>query len=73
MTTKIARLRREARAAAKWRCHRLSRFQRSGNRLYARCGYCGKSVTVVERPLPNECEVMGESVAVNCPAKEGRA
>ena len=71
MPSKIARLRREARADAEWRCHRLSRFQRSGNRFYARCGYCEKSVTIVERPLPNECEVMGEAVAVNCAAKEG--
>jgi hypothetical protein len=67
----MGKAREWARADAEWLCHRLSRFQRGGNRFYAGCGDYEKSVSIVERPLPDESEVMGEAVAVNCAAKTG--
>lgn len=63
-------LMREARAAAVNRGHWLGTFGH-GSDWYrhvrtATCRYCAMSVTVNPRPQPNEVEIGGEAVALNC-------
>lgn len=65
--TKLQRLKREARAAATARGHTLARFNYwHGGRYYAYCSQCGEEALVRERPAPNEIEIGGEAVALNC-------
>jgi len=69
--TRLARLRREARRACKDREHRLMRHwfgNDIGGRLreWTFCLNCGKEVTVIPNPMPNEIEISGEAVALNC-------
>lgn len=77
---RVDRLKREAREAAEWRRHRLTRWHTVGvgptahDRRYppmikgyfATCRYCGKGVNVIPNPMPNEIDVSGEAVALNC-------
>ena len=66
--TRLERLRREGKEAATWRGHKmLSRFRRYATHLYAVC-LCGRSVYIPYRPAPNEADLMGEALAVNCDA-----
>lgn len=37
-------------------------------RAVASCLECNAEVVVIERPQPNETEIAGEAIAVNCPA-----
>lgn len=65
--TKLQRLKREAHDAATWRGHTMTRFQ-SLSRVYwhAHCSQCGKYVQVTLHPRPNEIDIGGEAVALNC-------
>lgn len=69
---KIDALIKEAREAAEWRGHNLYRFKHhNGYRVIAstECKDCGYYVGVNARPLPNEIEISGSAVALNCPKK----
>lgn len=57
---------REALAAARQRGHHLGTFVRGQRGYRAVCAACGCQVTVIPNPLPNECQIMGEAVAVEC-------
>jgi hypothetical protein len=66
------RLRREARAAAAWRGHRMARFSpllpSTGRGGYsdAACTACGASVRIDTAPAPNSIDIGGDAVAVSC-------
>lgn len=69
MATKDNRLKRRARYIALWRGHDMSRFQRvvTERREYdAKCVRCGMETRVCAWPMPNDIEVSGEAVALNC-------
>ena len=66
--TKLNRLKREARDAAEWRGHTLARFRASDTRYhFAQCTQCNQGVSVTLTPRPNEIDIGGEAVALNCP------
>jgi len=67
-----ARLKRQARQAMEKRGHRPGDWVSIGlSKAYCRCLNCGAQVVVTDRPAPNEIEVGGEAVAVNCQVTEG--
>ena len=68
MQSRLRRLKIEARKAACFRGHWMGRYATHdrGNMAVARCLHCGRQVCVVARPMPNECEIMGEAVTVGC-------
>lgn len=68
MTT-LERLRLEALEACHWRGHNMHKF--TSHHLHATqrdswCLTCAKQVTINSRPAPNEIDVGGEAVALNC-------
>ena len=67
--TRIERLKHNARASASFRGHRLGRFEQHDWRAYywvAHCLRCGRGVVVIAKPFPNEIEIAGEAVGMNC-------
>lgn len=67
MTT-LRTLKKNARKSAEWRGHKLGRFSiQHYGRAYARCENCNASVCVNTRPMPNQIDIGGDAVAVNCP------
>ena len=62
--TKLERLKKEARKAATWRGHTLKRFELLNSHAAVADCKCGASVYVTDRPRPNECETMGDAVAI---------
>jgi hypothetical protein len=67
--TRDNRLKREARSSALWRGHDMSRFHATarGARIYdSRCLDCGMESRVVVWPMPNETEISGRAVSLNC-------
>ena len=71
MARKIVRLKREARAAATYRGHTMGRFVFDGVRYWdSECRCCYMKAYVTGSPQPNEIEVSGEAVALNCPYPE---
>lgn len=65
----VKRLKQEARQSAEYRGHNLGTFKQTGNAYYARCKNCDCEVWVTPHPAPNEIDVMGDAVALDCPAK----
>jgi hypothetical protein len=70
--TKIERLKREAKDAATWRGHTLRTYitNRSNGAAYTTCKHCLAWVAVKVKPLPNEIDIGGSAVAINC-SKQG--
>jgi hypothetical protein len=68
-TRNLETLRRDAAKSCKWRGHsmRWSKPNDTGHRLCGECRHCGHLVIVLDNPMPNECEIMGEALALNCP------
>ena len=70
MPTKLQRLRKEARSSAEWRGHVFPRRWYFPVNYPARqtltCIRCGMSVTVLLNPQPNEIDIGGKAVALNC-------
>lgn len=66
---KIDRLRRKAKKSAEQRGHTLSKFQHH-DVIYAFCNKCKMSVFLNPDPMPNEIEISGRAVALNCKARE---
>lgn len=62
-------LARQGRAAAKARGHALTPLDKSEGRpaWVAQCVRCRAFLSVIVSPYPNEIEVGGAAVAVNCP------
>ena len=68
--TKIRRLQLGALDSCKFRGHAMSNFFRlSDNQRIAGCMICDRSVIVNRKPAPNEIEIAGEAVALNCENK----
>ena len=67
--TSFEKLEKEAVEAAEWRGHKLVPFQQhewKRNVCWSDCVKCGMGVCVNIRPLPNEIDIGGEAVALNC-------
>lgn len=67
----IEKLRIQALASCKWRGHDMKRFLTvkcmSGHtHKISECKKCGAGVRVTAEPEPNDIDVGGEAVAVNC-------
>lgn len=57
----------EAKEACSFRGHDMPRIWASDDRhFYACCQKCGRQAMVTISPLPNEIDIGGEAVAVNC-------
>jgi hypothetical protein len=64
---KVERLRKEAKECAAFREHTMSKFKTIDVRhSVAKCLDCGMEVTVNTDPMPNEIDIGGEAVALNC-------
>ena len=67
---KVEKLKKEALGACKLRGHKMERFQYIINggwiRGGSKCKKCGKYVTINTNPLPNQIEIGGDAVALNC-------
>lgn len=60
-------LRKKAREAAKSRGHNMvGWFVIDGHRSYMRCSDCNMRVDTNTRPLPNEIDIGGEAIALDC-------
>ena len=71
MSGSYQQLRRNARLSAYRRGHFLKPFQKDsedhGNiRATTACRHCGMEVQVITKPAPNEIDIGGEAVALNC-------
>ena len=64
--TKLQRLKKDATASAKFRGHNLKWSGTLGT-----CKTCDKWVQVMVKPLPNDIEVGGTAVALNCENQYG--
>lgn len=58
----LEQLETEGRLSAEMRGHVLGRFIDG----MATCERCGRSVMVLTQPMPNEIDIGGAAVAVNC-------
>lgn len=67
---KIDRLKKDATESATWRNHTLGRWHhyKSENRIVAisDCVKCNRTAVINTNPMPNEIDIGGEAVAVNC-------
>ena len=61
-------LKRKGRVAAQARDHHLGNFMRNqdGTAASAHCQHCNRWVHVNTHPLPNEIDIGGDAVALNC-------
>lgn len=63
-------LKREAQRSTNHRGHRMAWTlyleEPRGPFLYAQCRHCGAYVQVLDKPRPNEIEVGGTAVALDC-------
>lgn len=64
-------LRKLAQATTSFRGHRMkwgSPFGKAGGPFsqFGRCKKCGKETLLTESPAPNEIDISGEAVALNC-------
>ena len=63
---KLVTLRRVARMVAKQRGHDLAPFKVHEHRAGTECRRCGATVAVTDQPAPNDIDISGSAVAVNC-------
>lgn len=68
--TKLERLRKAALKSCKWREHKMDQFKTvDPSRPHykeATCKRCGMVVGINAKPMPNDIEIGGEAVALNC-------
>jgi len=66
--TKLQSLKQSARQSATWRGHQLGRFVTLDKRgiAQASCKQCSMSVMVNTHPQPNDIDIAGGAVALNC-------
>ena len=63
-------LKHEAKLSCLYREHKMTRYIKTGpGRYYAECKTCGNWVQVCVHPLPNEIDIGGPAVALNCEGK----
>lgn len=73
---KIETLRKNARASAKWRGHAMKKFIRYGGSVpnktnyYSECKICRAYMIVNLNPAPNEIDIGGSAVAINCKGRK---
>ena len=70
---KLSRLIASARESATSRGHKMQRFthEYEGRQAYSYCDTgCGMGAFVQTRPMPNDIDISGRAVAVNCPNAE---
>ena len=69
----LQHLRIEATKAAKWRGHKLGKwntsYENGRSRATAECLVCHADVQCNTKPLPNEIDIGGPAVALSCPAE----
>lgn len=68
MPTKLRRLKSEALEACRFRGHKMLPWLTSIGARYhkTQCETCKRFAFVCLRPLPNEVDIFGEAVALNC-------
>ena len=70
--SKAARLKKSAYESATWHGHIMSHWrtwvdgQMQRSRFTSECVLCNRGMQVILRPLPNEIDISGEAVAVDC-------
>jgi hypothetical protein len=68
MANEMKKLQKEAKASAQSRNHNLAEFTQLGPHLaVAECVHCGMEVATNTHPQPNEIDIGGEAVALDCP------
>jgi hypothetical protein len=72
---KINRLIREAKLSCELRDHKMSRFSHGSVASFnehasSTCNICGAYVAVCTAPYPNQVEIAGTAVALNCPVEQ---
>lgn len=66
--TKLTKLKHSAKKTAEfWRRHQLERWSTFDGMAWTQCKVCTANVRVIVKPMPNEINVSGRAVAVNCP------
>jgi hypothetical protein len=71
-TLNWVKLKKDALKSATGRGHSMSGFSRVSDRIVrSKCRNCGREVDVNAKPLPNETNIAGEAVALDCPRKKG--
>lgn len=68
---RIERLRQEAIASAGYRGHKMARCTifydgYGGIRATSVCKRCGMGLVVITKPNPNDIDISGEAIALNC-------
>jgi hypothetical protein len=68
--TKMQQLKKEALKSCKWRGHTMNRFKMhdffNQTIAYSNCKNCDCQVVVNIAPMPNQIDIGGEAVALNC-------
>ena len=68
--TKLAKLKKEALEACKFRGHKMGKWERNAwwdkETTYCSCGRCGKGVQVNVKPPANGINIGGEAVVTEC-------
>ena len=63
----LSALEKSALRSCEMRGHRMRPFKQYNSRhAWSDCGVCGMRVDVKTRPAPNEIDICGEAVALNC-------
>lgn len=73
-TRNLETLRRDAASACKWRGHSMrwtkpAKYD-NGQCQDGVCRKCGADVRVKRIPMPNECWIMGDAVALECKPRD---
>jgi hypothetical protein len=64
------RLKVEALGTCKFLGHNMGKFRQHSfflNRHFAHCHKCGMQAEINRQPMPNQIDIGGEAVALNCP------
>lgn len=68
--TKLQRLKNEAIESCNWRGHTMKRFKMhdffNQSIAYSHCKKCDIQVVVNTHPMPNQIDISGEAVSLNC-------
>ena len=73
MTATERRLKKRALVSATLRSHKIGSFRQvAPGKHRSKCKQCDAQVTVIVNPMPNEIDVGGEMVALNCPVLHKR-
>jgi hypothetical protein len=73
MPSKIRRLKKEAIKSCKFRSHKMKNFIQIKygvkEEFHSECKHCHMWVRVIPNPYPNEIDIGGTAVALNCKEK----